>query len=219
MTYDEQYISIDGRRAYRLTVYDELLPAPVAETIADRCTKETVREFLTTVLAEKPVRVVTTDGRSDYPEIIEEELDAVHHRCNFHFIKDGGKKLCNTVFESVRYTNTERLQGALVWSEFKQVFAAKSYEAAIRRFEAVLDKIEQLPKELRTAVTDVMEEFDTFLGHLRHEAIPSTTNNLKRHYGHTKPTQINCRFRSDEHARAFLKTNAFAHVQARTHLS
>jgi len=69
-TYDEQYLRIDGSRAYRLTVYDKLLRAPVAETIADRCTKETVRKFLTTVLAEKPVSVVTTDGRSDYPEII-----------------------------------------------------------------------------------------------------------------------------------------------------
>ncbi|MBP1924140.1 IS1 family transposase [Halorubrum alkaliphilum] len=208
-TYDEQYLTIDGSRAYRLTVYDELLRAPVAETIADRCTKETVREFLTTVLGEKPVHVVTTDGRSDYPEIIEDELDAVHHRCNFHFLKNGEKKLRNTVFESVRYANTERLRGAIVWSEFKQVFAAQSYEAAVRRFGAVLDKIEQLPKELRTAVKDVMEEFDTFLGHLRHEAVPSTTNNLERYYGHTKPTQIKRRFRSDEHARAFLKQQMY----------
>ena len=204
-TYDEQYLMIDGNRVYRLTVYDELLRAPVAETIVDRCTKAAVREFLTTALAEKPVSVVTTDGRSDYPEIIEEDLDAVHHRCNFHFIKNGEKKLRNTVFESVRYSNTERLQGAIVWSEFKQVFAAQSYEAAVRRFEAVLDKIEQLPKELQTAVKEVMEKFDTFLGHLRHEAIPSTTNNLERYYGHTKPTQIKRRFRSGEHARAFVQ--------------
>ena len=204
-TYDEQYLTIDGNRAYRLTLYDELLRAPVAETIADRCTKETVREFLTTVLADKPVHVVTTDGRSDYPEIIEEDLDAVHYRCSFHFLKNGEDKLQNTVFESVRYSNKERLQGAVVWSEFKQVFAAKSYEAAVRRFEAVLDKIEQLPKELRRVVTDVMEQFDTFLGHLRHEAVPSTTNNLERYYDHTKPTQIKRRFRSAKHARAFLK--------------
>jgi len=204
-TYDEQYLRIDGSRAYRLTVYDELLRAPVAETIVDRCTKNTVREFLTTVLAEKPVDVVTTDGRSDYPEIIEEDLDAVHYRCNFHFLKNGEDKLQNTVLESVRYSSKERLRGALVWSEFKQVFAAKSYEAAVWRFEAVLDKIEQLPKELRTVVTDVMEEFDTFLGHLRHEAVPSTTNNLERYYDHTKPTQIKRRFRSEKHARAFLK--------------
>lgn len=203
-TYDEQYLTIDGQRAYRLTIYDELLRAPVAESIVDRCTKETVREFLTTVLAEKPVHVVTTDGRADYPEIIEDELDAFHHRCSFHFLKNGEKKLHNTVFESVRYTNKERLRGAIVWSEFKRVFAEQSYEAAVRRFEAVLDKIEHLPKELRTSVEEVMENFDTFLEHLRHEAVPSTTNNLERYYEHTKPTQIKRRFRSDEHARAFL---------------
>jgi IS1 family transposase len=204
-TYDEQYLTIDGNRAYRLTVYDALLRAPVAETIADRCTKETVREFLTTTLAEKPVHVVTTDGRADYPEIIEEDLDAVHHRCTFHFLKTGEKKLQNTVFESVRYTNTERLRGALVWSEFKRVFAEPSYEAALRRFEAVLDKIEHLPKELRPLVEEVMENFETFLGHLRNEAVPSTTNNLERYYEHTKPTQIKRRFRSPAQARAFLK--------------
>jgi hypothetical protein len=50
-----------------------------------------------------------------------------------------------------------------------------------------------------------MESFDTFLGHLRHEAVPSTTNNLERYYGHTKPTQIKRRFRSTEHAQGFLK--------------
>jgi len=204
-SYDEQYLTINGDRAYRLTVYDELMRAPVAEYIADRCTKKTVREFLTTVLADKPVHVVTTDGRADYPEIIEEDLDAVHHRCNFHFLKNGEQKLHNTVFESVRYNNTERLRGAIVWSEFKRVFASQSYEAAVRQFEAVLDHIEHLPKELRTPVEEVMENFDTFLGHLRDEAVPSTTNNLERYYEHTKPTQIKRRFRSKEHARAFLK--------------
>jgi hypothetical protein len=54
-----------------------------------------------------------------------------------------------------------------------------------------------------------MEVFDTFLRHLRHEAIPSTTNNLERYYGHTKPTRIKRRFRSDEHARAFLKQQMY----------
>ena len=204
-TYDEQYLTINGNRAYRLTVYDELMRAPVAEAIVGECTKETVRTFLTTALAEKPTAVITTDGRSDYPEIVEDDLDAFHHRCRFHFIKNGEKKLRNCVFQSVRYSNTEKLRGAIVWSEFKSVFAAPSYEAGLRRFEAVLDKIEHLPSELQTYVKQVMENFDRFAVHLRHEAVPSTTNNLERYYGHTKPTRIKRRFRSVQHARAFLK--------------
>jgi IS1 family transposase len=70
-TYDEQYLTINGNRAYRLTGYDELLRAPVAEAVVGECNKETVREFLTTALAEKPTAVITTDGRSDYPEIVD----------------------------------------------------------------------------------------------------------------------------------------------------
>lgn len=204
-TYDEQYLTINGRRAYRLTVYDELLRAPVAESIVDRCTKDAVREFLTTALAEKPTYVITTDGRADYPDVIENELDAFHHRCRFHFIKNGEQTLRTNVFDNPRYANRKKLQGAIVWSEFKRVFAAPSYEAGVRRFEAVLDKIEHLPTELRSYVEEVMENFDRFAIHLRDEWVPSTTNNLERYYGHTKPTQIKRRFRSIPHARAFLK--------------
>jgi IS1 family transposase len=204
-TYDEQYLTVNGYRAYRLTVYDELMRAPVAESVVGQCNKETVREFLTSALAEKPTAVITTDGRSDYPEIVEDDLGAVHHRCRFHFTKNGEKTLRSSVFQSLRYSDTEKLRSAIVWSEFKSVFAASSYEAGLRRFEAVLDKIEHLPSELRSYVEQVMENFDRFALHLRHEAVPSTTNNLERYYGHTKPTRIKRRFRSLQHAQAFAK--------------
>ena len=38
-TYDEQYLTINGNRAYRLTIYDELLRAPVDDSFGDRCTE------------------------------------------------------------------------------------------------------------------------------------------------------------------------------------
>jgi hypothetical protein len=205
-TYDEQFLWIDGKRKYRLTLYDDLMGAPVAEQAADGCSKSTVREFLTTALEDKPVFVVTTDGRPDYAEIVEDDLGAFHHRCHFHFLKNGEKKLRNKVFQSVRYSNAEKLHAAIVWSEFKSVFAAPSYAAAFRRFEAVLDKIEHLPSPVRTYVTEVMENFDKFAVHLRDEWVPSTTNNAERYFSHTKPTQVKRRFRSREGVHSFLKT-------------
>ena len=205
-TYDEQYIQIDGDRVYRLSVYDDLMQAPVAERLADRCTKPVVREFLQTVLIDKPTYVITTDGRSDYADVIEEDLDAFHHQCQFHFLGNGERKLRNGVFRSVRHSPTEKVRAALIWSEFKQVFAAPTYERAVRRFEAVLDKVEQLPRRLRVYVEEVMENFNKFALHLRDEWVPSTTNNLERYYGHTKPTRIKRRFRSRKHARSFLQT-------------
>ena len=205
-TYDEQYLRIDGKRAYRFVLYDDLMDAPVGERVADRLTKDSVRDFLTELLDDKPVHVITTDGRDEYAEIVEDDLDAFHHRCHFHFLRNAEKKLRNAVFRSVRHSNAEKLHAAIVWSEFKSVFAAPSYAAALRRFEAVLDKVEHLPSAVRTYVEEVMENFDKFLLHLRDEWVPSTTNNAERYFGHTKPTRIKRRFRSVEHARSFLKT-------------
>jgi hypothetical protein len=205
-TYDEQYLRIDGKRAYRLLLYDDLMGAPVAEQVVDGCSKSTVREFLTTALEDKPVFVVTTDGRSDYAEIVEDDLGAFHHRCHYHFLKNGEKKLRNEVFRSVRYSNAEKLHAAIVWSEFKSVFAAPSYAAAFRRFEAVLDKIEHLPPAVRSYVEEVMENFDKFAIHLRDEWVPSTSNNAERYFSHTKSTQVKRRFRTGDGVQSFQKT-------------
>ena len=205
-TYDEQYLRIDGERAYRFTLYDDLMDAPVGERVADRLTKGTVRDFLTELLDDKPAYVITTDGRDEYAEIVKDDVDAFHHRCYFHFLRNAEKKLRNTVFRSVRHSDAEKLHAAIIWSEFKSVFAARSYSAALRRFEAVLDKVEHLPSTVRTYVEEVMENFDKFLLHLRDEWVPSTTNNCERYFGHTKPTRIKRRFRSVEGARSFLKT-------------
>ncbi|MFC4990607.1 hypothetical protein ACFPFO_23245, partial [Saliphagus infecundisoli] len=113
-TYDEQYLWVDGKRKYRFLLYDDLMGAPVAEQAVDDCSKATVREFLTAALDDKPVFVVTTDGRSEYAEIVEDDLGAFHHRCHFHFLKNGEKKLRNKVFQSVRYSNAEKLHAAIV---------------------------------------------------------------------------------------------------------
>jgi len=187
-------------------LYDDLMDAPVGERVADRLTKDSVRDFLTEILDDKPAYVITTDGRDEYAEIVEDDLNAFHHRCSFHFLRNAEKKLRNTVFRSVRHSDAEKLHAAIVWSEFKSVFATRSYPAALWRFEAVLDKVEHLPSTVRTYVEEVMENFDKFLLYLRNEWVPSTTNNCERYFGHTKPTRIKRRFRSVEGARSFLKT-------------
>lgn len=210
-TYDEQYVTVDHCDAYRLTVYDSLMQAPVAEQIVGRCTKEVITEFLTTALAEKPIFAVTTDGRSDYAEIVEDELgDLVaeecgveHHRGVFHFLRNIEDAL-NRELESVRHSSQRKCRMAIVTSEFKQALREQSYPAAVRRFEEVLGKLEPLPPKLEGYVTDVMERFDTFAGHLRDEWIPSTTNDCEQYYSHTQSAQRLRRLRSPEQVNGVL---------------
>lgn len=210
-TYDEQYVTVDHCDAYRLTVYDSLMQAPVAEQIVGRCTKEVITEFLTTALAEKPIFAVTTDGRSDYTEIVEDELGELvaeecgveHYRCLFHFLCNITDAL-NRELESVRHSSQRKCRMAIVTSEFKQALREQSYPAAVRRFEEVLGKLEPLPPKLERYVTDVMEQFDTFAGHLRDEWIPSTTNDCEQYYSHTQSARRLRRLRSPKQVNGVL---------------
>lgn len=194
-TYDEQYIDIDHGDAYRLTVYDSLMQAPVAEQVVSSLKSDVVSEFLTTALAEKPIYAVTTDGRSDYAEIVEDELGELvaeecgvaHYRCLFHFLCNITDALSREL-ESVRHSHQRKVRMAVVTSEFKQALRAQSYPAAVRRFEQVLDesKLNPLPPKLEGYVCDVMEQFDTYVGHLRDEWLPSTTNDCEQYYSNTQ---------------------------------
>ena len=194
-TYDEQYIDIDHGDAYRLKVYDSLMQAPVAEQVVDSLKKDVISEFLTTALADKPIYAVTTDGRSDYAEIVEddlselvaEECDVAHYRCLFHFLCNITDALSQEL-ESVRHKQKRKIRMAVVTSEFKQALRAQSYPTAVRRFEEVLDeaKLKPLPSKLEGYVCDVMEQFDTYVGHLRDEWLPSTTNDCEQYYSNTQ---------------------------------
>jgi hypothetical protein len=210
-TYDEQYVKVDHCDAYRLTVYDSLMQAPVAEQLVRRCTKEIITEFLTTALAEKPIFAVTTDGRSDYAEIVEDELGALvadecaveHHRGLFHFLRNVEDAL-ERELESVRYSSQRKCRMAIVTSEFKQALREGSYPAAVRRFDDVLGKLAPLSPKLEGYVMDVVERFDTFAGYLRDEWIPSTTNDCEQYYSHTQSARRLRRLRSPEQANGVL---------------
>ena len=197
-TYDEQYIEIDHGNAYRLTVYDSLMQAPVAEQVVSSLENEVVSEFLTTALADKPIFAVTTDGRSDYAEIVEDELGELvaqesgvaHYRCVFHFLSNITDALSREL-ESVRHSQQRKVRMAVVTSEFKQALRARSYPAAVRRFEQVLQaaKLKPLPPKVEGYVRDVMEQFDTYVGHLQDEWLPSTTNDCEQYYSNTQSAQ------------------------------
>jgi Transposase IS66 family. len=84
--YDEQYIKIDGKRAYRLAVFDPLLNVPVTEEIAANIEYNTIYEFLKEAFRDKPLFAVTTDHRRAYKTIMD-NLGAKHQLCIFHLFK------------------------------------------------------------------------------------------------------------------------------------
>lgn len=67
--YDEQYIKINGKKYYRLTLYDYSKDQPIAEQIIKKewnkksLSSKTIEEFIKTATKERPFKALITDGK------------------------------------------------------------------------------------------------------------------------------------------------------------
>jgi len=63
---DEQFIKLNGKRNYRLTLYGHILNIAVTERIAPDRGYETIMKFLQNTAENKPFYALTTDNLSIY---------------------------------------------------------------------------------------------------------------------------------------------------------
>ena len=213
---DEFYMTIDGERKYRVTVWDHLMQAPVAEGIADRRTKDAIKQVVEPVLRTKPVLACLTDGWRGAAALVTDELGGLHYWCMFH-------KICNLwtalgedlseLADEDDLTQIEQIGTLRVGTEVRQLLseqaipdADRRYTAARRRFEAVLDGIEHVPEQMQNQLQIIDDQFEKYAAHLREEWLPGTTNGVERYYSLTQPNRVNHRFRSTERALTFLQS-------------
>jgi hypothetical protein len=202
--YDEQHLTIAGDTKYRLLLYDAWRRVPVAEKLVDRATNETIRDFLTTALAGKPCKAVTTDGRRGLAQIVEDHLGVAHYRCLFHVGKNFEEDLEKVLARSF-YSDSEKKAAAIIGSEFREVLQAPTYSRAVQRLEAMLDRVEHLPSTLQEYVDKVNENREKFLGSLKDSPVPPTTNGCEQYYSHTQSKGLKRWLRSQEEMHAFWK--------------
>ena len=73
--YDEQYIKINWKKYYWLTLYDYSNDQPIAEQIIKKewnrksLSSKTIEEFIKTATKERPFKALITDGKKQYNEI------------------------------------------------------------------------------------------------------------------------------------------------------
>ena len=145
--YDEQYIKINGRKSYRLTLFDALLNIPIAEEITPKIDYTTVYSFLKSVLADKPIITITTDHKRMYKGIIE-KLGALHQLCIFHLFKMIGKDVYDRLKSKVvSYRNKIKL--CIYFTKIKEIFRTYDLNVAIERLNKLLDKYDDIPRVLQ----------------------------------------------------------------------
>jgi transposase-like protein len=170
-------------------------------------TKQSARAFLLALRAKGyHPRVIVTDLRSDYRDVVAQVFPKVtHHECIFHALQDVHKHLK----EAYGSGYAEKLPHvAALRDEIDRIFDACTKRAACRRYEAVLAQreafVSQTPEA--AAVFDFLERhWPTLVNAIESQHIPTTNNAAEQvirifnqHY------KTFCGFESIETARIYL---------------
>ena len=201
--YDEQYIKIDGKRKYRLTLFDSLLNIPVYEGIARDRAYKTVYGFLKEALEDKPLFAITTDHRREYKTIID-NLGEVHQLCIFHLSKMIGEDVY-AVLRSKKASYRDKIKLCLYFTDIKNIFRTYDENVAIERLEKLLDEYDDIPRVLREYIRKkILTDFERLTLFMRDGFVSKTTNPVENYYRQTDPDQIKKKYKTSQGMLSYL---------------
>jgi len=87
------------------------------------------------------------------------------------------------------------------------MFRSKTKKTAMKRFQELKDKIEELPKEIATFIEKLSKDINSTLNHIKNDDIPNTNNKLEGFYKITLPRYLKRIFRTDEGLNIKLRLN------------
>ena len=68
--YDEQFLRLNSKRHYRLTIYDSVYEIPISEKIVQNRSPTVIKQFIKESLHNKPIKAITTDLYPMYHNIM-----------------------------------------------------------------------------------------------------------------------------------------------------
>ena len=201
--YDEQHISLTGKKRYRLTLFDSILNIPVAEEIAEDCGYQTVRAFLKESLRGRPLVAITTDHKREYKGILD-ELGAAHQLCIFHLFKMIGDAVYGAL-QSKRYSYRDKIRFCLYFTAIKNVFRTNDLQIAQERLERLLDNYWEIPRGLRGFIAGkIQPDFERLTLFMRDSLVSKTTNPVENYYRQTDPESAKKVYRTSRGVLSYL---------------
>ena len=201
--YDEEYIRINGKKCYRLTLFDSVVNIPVSEEIADYRDYITIHSFLKRSLDEKPLYAITTDHLRMYKGIIR-RLNAVHQLCIVHLFKPMTKSVYY-LLNRKNISHRDKIKLCLYLTEIKDVFRIYDENIAVKKLERLLDKFDDIPVVLqRWIVKKILPNFDRLTSFMRDGFISRTNNPVENYYRQTDPDQIKKKYKTSQGILSYL---------------
>ncbi len=186
--YDEEYIRIDGKKCYRLTLYDSVFNIPVSEEISNNLKYGTIFSFLKRSLQGKPKYAITTDHVRLYKSIID-KLGALHQLCIFHFFKLIGDDVYD-ILKSKKVAYRDKIRLCMYFTDIKNVFRVYDEEMAIEMFETLLDDFDAIPSILQKCIRKkIIPDFNRLVAFMRDGFIARTSNQCEIYYLQTDPVE------------------------------
>jgi IS1 family transposase len=87
------------------------------------------------------------------------------------------------------------------------MFKSKTKKTAMKRFQKLQDKINELPKEIASFIEKLSKDISNTLNHITNDDIPNTNNKLEGYYKITLPRHLKKIFRTDEGLNIKLRLN------------
>lgn len=144
--YDEQFIKIDGKRAYRIVFYDLTENKVIYEKIHYKFSKKILKEILAKVFPDTKPKGFVTDMRLEYPSAFRSVFgrNVKLQFCVFHLNKLILKEYSETLKfgKSVKWTLTDKYN---MYSLFN-IFYNRSFE--LNRLEKLMKHLENFKMKL-----------------------------------------------------------------------
>ena len=131
--YYEQFLRLNGKRHYRLTIYDSVNEIPISEKIVRNRPPTVIKQFIKESLYNKPIIAITTDLYPMYRNImddlnIKQQLYIIHLRRTIYTKLKRYKRRTKLTKEKLDkiYDNTK---------EFIEIFHETNYYLAKQKYE------------------------------------------------------------------------------------
>ena len=191
--YDEQYIKINWKKYYRLTLYDYSKDQPIAEQIIKKewnrksLSSKTIEEFIKTATKERPFKALITDGKKQYNEIAKKKQRVQHQTCIFYaikYIKDETKKY----LRSKTLSTLDKMTIANQTSQICQIYRELSLYDTYKTLNELKDIENQLLKPIKKILNTTIENnINKIITHHLYSEIPRTNNAVEQYYRNSLP--------------------------------
>ena len=193
--YDEQFLKLNGKRHYRLTLFDSVYEIPISEKIVRNRSPTVIKRFIKESLHNKPIIAITTDLYPMYRNIFD-DLNIKQQLCIIHLRRTIYTKLKHYKRKN-KLTEEEIEQMYKNAKKFIEIFHETNYFIAKQKYEQYINKFDEIPPVLQQFMQKhVINFIERYLLYLKNPKIEKTSNKLDNYYRNTDPEIIKTRYKT-----------------------